>query len=157
MIIFVIDWLVVKHQVCDISSIVMTRISLKIINRTDKRWSRNGSMSGCFRSIYFIVKTNGSDTICFQLNIVFTKVCIMLYIAHLYKFTYIILLKLWVRIPLMAMCIRQDIMWYSLSLTCDRSTVYSGYSGILHSNHNLLFFLFYVQVLEYSKLLFLLF
>jgi hypothetical protein len=98
-----INWLIVRHQVCDISSIVMIRTSLKITNRADKRWSRNGSMSECFRSIYFIVKTNGSDTICIQLNIVFSKMRIMLNIAHLYKFTYII--------QLMAMCTRQDIMW----------------------------------------------
>jgi len=98
-----IDWLVVKHQVCDISSIVMTRTSLNIINRADERWSRNGSMDGCFRSIYFIVKKNGSDTICIQLDIVFSKMRTMLNIAHLYKFTYIMQLR--------AMCTRQDIMW----------------------------------------------
>jgi hypothetical protein len=51
----------------------MIRTSLKITNRADKRWSRNGSMSECFRSIYLIVKTNGSDTICIQLNIVFNN------------------------------------------------------------------------------------
>ena len=80
----------------------MIRTSLKITNRADKRWSRNGSMSECFRSIYFIVKTNGSDTICIQLNIVFSKMRIMLNIAHLYKFIYII--------QLTAMFTRQDIM-----------------------------------------------
>jgi len=69
--------LVVKHQVCDISSIVMTRTSLKIINRADKRWSRNGFMDGCFRSIYCIIKTNGSHTICIQLDIVFSKMHIL--------------------------------------------------------------------------------
>jgi hypothetical protein len=73
-----INWLIVKHQVCDISSIVMIRTSLKITNRADKRWSLNGSRSECFRSIYCIVKTNGSDTICIQLNIVFSKMRIML-------------------------------------------------------------------------------
>ena len=36
-----INWLIVKDQVCDISSIVMIRTSLKIINREDKRWSPN--------------------------------------------------------------------------------------------------------------------
>jgi hypothetical protein len=31
--------------------------------------------------------------------------------------------KLWVRISLMARCIRYNIMWYSLSVTCGRSVV----------------------------------
>jgi len=33
-------------------------------------------------------------------------------------------LKLWVWIPSMARCTRYNIMWYSLSMTCDRSTVW---------------------------------
>ena len=41
-------------------------------------------------------------------------------------------LKLWVRIPFMASCTRYNIMWSSLSVTCDRSVVLSGYSGFLH-------------------------
>jgi len=41
-------------------------------------------------------------------------------------------LKLWVRTPLMERCTRYNIMWYSLSVTCDRSMIFSGYSGFLH-------------------------
>jgi len=43
-------------------------------------------------------------------------------------------LKLWVRIPLMARCIRYNIiyMWWSLSVTYDRSVVFYGYSSFLH-------------------------
>ena len=42
------------------------------------------------------------------------------------------LLKLWGRNPFMAWCTRYNIMWQSLSVTCDRSVVFSGYSGFLH-------------------------
>jgi hypothetical protein len=38
-------------------------------------------------------------------------------------------LKLWVRTPCMARCTRYNIMWYSLSVTCDRLVVFSVYSG----------------------------
>jgi hypothetical protein len=41
-------------------------------------------------------------------------------------------LTLWVRIPLMARCTRYNIMWSRLSVTCDRSVVFSRYSGFLH-------------------------
>ena len=41
-------------------------------------------------------------------------------------------LKLWDRIPLMARCTWYNIVWYSLSVTCGRSVVFSGYSGFLH-------------------------
>jgi hypothetical protein len=41
-------------------------------------------------------------------------------------------LKLWVWIPLMVRCTRYNIMWLSLSVTCDRSVVFSRYSGFLH-------------------------
>jgi hypothetical protein len=34
-------------------------------------------------------------------------------------------LKLWIRTPFMARCIRYNIMWSSLSVTCDRSVVFS--------------------------------
>ena len=40
-------------------------------------------------------------------------------------------LKLWVRIPFMSRCTWYNIIWYSLSVTCDRSVVFSGYSGFL--------------------------
>ena len=50
----------------------------------------------------YILLLNGSDTICIQLDIVFSKMCTMLNIAHLYKFTYIM--------QLTAICTRQDIM-----------------------------------------------
>jgi hypothetical protein len=36
-------------------------------------------------------------------------------------------LNLWVRTPLMARCTQYNIMWLSLSVTCDRSVVFSGY------------------------------
>jgi hypothetical protein len=39
---------------------------------------------------------------------------------------------LWVQVPLMARCTRYNIMWSSLSVTCDRSVFFSGYSGFLH-------------------------
>ena len=35
--------------------------------------------------------------------------------------------KLWIRIPLMAMCTRCNIMWWSLSVTYDRAVVFSWY------------------------------
>ena len=38
----------------------------------------------------------------------------------------------WVRIPLMARCTRYNIMWYNLSVACDKSVVFSRYSGSLH-------------------------
>jgi len=41
-------------------------------------------------------------------------------------------LKLWVWIPLMARCTWYNIMWWNLSVTCNRSVVYSGYYGLLH-------------------------
>jgi len=41
-------------------------------------------------------------------------------------------LKLWVRIPFIARCTRYNIMWCSLPVTCDRSVVFSGYSGFSH-------------------------
>jgi len=41
-------------------------------------------------------------------------------------------LKLWVRTPFMARCTRFNIMWNSLSVTCDRSMVFFGYSGFFH-------------------------
>ena len=34
-------------------------------------------------------------------------------------------LKLWVRIPFMTRCTRYNIMWWSLSVTCNRSVVFS--------------------------------
>ena len=37
-------------------------------------------------------------------------------------------LKLWVRTSFTARCTRYNIMWKSLSVTCDRSLVFSGYS-----------------------------
>jgi len=44
----------------------------------------------------------------------------------------ILSLKLWVRTPFMARCTRYNIMWSSLSVTYDRSVVFTGYSGFLH-------------------------
>ena len=41
-------------------------------------------------------------------------------------------LKLWVRTSFMARCTRYNFMWKSLSVTCDRSVVFSGYSGFPH-------------------------
>ena len=41
-------------------------------------------------------------------------------------------LKLWVRIMLMVRCTWYNILWASLSVTCDRSVVFSGYSCFLH-------------------------
>ena len=41
----------------------------------------------------------------------------------------------WVRTPFMARCTRCNIMWYSLSVTCNRSMVFSGYSGFLHQQN----------------------
>ena len=40
-------------------------------------------------------------------------------------------LKLWVLTPFMARCTRYNIMWSSLSVTCDRSVVFTGYPGLL--------------------------
>jgi hypothetical protein len=41
-------------------------------------------------------------------------------------------LKLWVRTPFMPRCTRYNIIWYTLSVTCDRLVVFSRYSGFLH-------------------------
>ena len=43
----------------------------------------------------------------------------------------LLMLKLWVWIPLKVRCTRYNIMWLSLSLTCDRSVLFSRYSWIL--------------------------
>jgi hypothetical protein len=43
--------------------------------------------------------------------------------------------KLWIRIPFMARCTLYNIMWYSLSVTCNRSVVFSGHSGFLHQSN----------------------
>jgi hypothetical protein len=40
-------------------------------------------------------------------------------------------LGLWVRIPLTPRCTRCNIMWWSLSVTCGRSVVFTGYSCFL--------------------------
>ena len=48
------------------------------------------------------------------------------------EFTVHITTYLWVRIPLFVKCTRYNIMWYSLSATCDRSVVFCGYSGFLY-------------------------
>jgi hypothetical protein len=45
---------------------------------------------------------------------------------------FLLLLKLWVGILLMARCTRENIMWYSSSVTCNRLVVFSRYSGYLH-------------------------
>ena len=41
----------------------------------------------------------------------------------------------WVRTLFMARCTRCNIMWYSLSVTCNRSMVFSGYFGFLHQKN----------------------
>jgi hypothetical protein len=46
-------------------------------------------------------------------------------------------LKLWVRILMMARCTRCNIAWSSLSVTCSRSMVLSGYSGFLHTKNKI--------------------
>jgi hypothetical protein len=68
-----------------------------------------------------------------------------------------------VRLPIMAMCTRYNIMWHGSSVTCDRSVVFSGESGfphkekwpprcnwniesgVKHNNHTL-HFIFYIFV-----------
>jgi len=55
--------------------------------------------------------------------------------SWIYNYIYIQCLSplpLWVRIPLMTGCTRYNIMWYNLSVTCDRSLVFSWSSGFLH-------------------------
>jgi hypothetical protein len=44
-------------------------------------------------------------------------------------------LTLWVRTPFMTRCTRYNIMWVSLSMTWERSVVFSGYSGFLHQKN----------------------
>jgi hypothetical protein len=44
-------------------------------------------------------------------------------------------LKLWVQILIMTRYTRYNIMWQSLSVTCGRSVVFSGYPGFLHQKH----------------------
>jgi hypothetical protein len=41
-------------------------------------------------------------------------------------------LTLWVRVSIMSGCTLYSIMWSSLSVTCSRSMVFSGYSSFLH-------------------------
>ena len=41
-------------------------------------------------------------------------------------------LRLWVRVSIIARCTRYNIMWLSLSVTCGRSVVFSGYFGFLN-------------------------
>jgi len=41
-------------------------------------------------------------------------------------------LKLWVRTPFIGRCTQYNIMRSSLSVTCDRSVVFSGFSGYFH-------------------------
>jgi len=42
-------------------------------------------------------------------------------------------LKVRVRIPFIAICTRYNIMWYNMSVTCDRSVVFSrSLRGIIH-------------------------
>ena len=41
-------------------------------------------------------------------------------------------LKLWVRTRFMTRCTRYNIIWYNLSVTYDRTVVFSGHSGFLH-------------------------
>ena len=43
-------------------------------------------------------------------------------------------LKFWVRISFMERCTRYNNMWWSLSMTCSRSEVFSRYSGFLHQH-----------------------
>jgi hypothetical protein len=50
----------------------------------------------------------------------------------IWVYNYLSSLKLWVWIQLMARCTRHNIMWLSLSVTCDRSVVFSSYSSFLH-------------------------
>jgi hypothetical protein len=44
---------------------------------------------------------------------------------------YLSTLKLWVQIPLLGRCIQYNITWSSLSVTCDRSLVFSGDSDFI--------------------------
>ena len=44
-------------------------------------------------------------------------------------------LILWVLTPFMVRCTRYSIMWYSLSVTCDRLVVFSRYSSFLHQQN----------------------
>jgi hypothetical protein len=47
-------------------------------------------------------------------------------------------LKLWFQIPFMARCSLYNIMWESLSVTCDRSVAFSHHSCFLHQiNHDI--------------------
>jgi hypothetical protein len=41
-------------------------------------------------------------------------------------------LRLWIRTPCMGRCTRSNISWWSLSVTCGRSVVFSGYSRFFH-------------------------
>jgi hypothetical protein len=41
-------------------------------------------------------------------------------------------LKLWVLIPLMVRCTKYNIIWSSLSMTCGRSVLFSGYYGFFY-------------------------
>ena len=62
------------------------------------------------------------------------------YGSWIYNYVYIqclSALNLWVRIPLMTVCTRYNIMWYSVSVTCYRSVVFSWYSGFLTNKTNL--------------------
>ena len=43
----------------------------------------------------------------------------------------ILLLKLWVRFPFITRYYQYNIMWYSLSVTCNMSVDFSGYFGVI--------------------------
>ena len=46
-------------------------------------------------------------------------------------------LKLWVQTPFIARCTWYNIMWWSLSVTCDRSVVFYWYSTIKTDHHDI--------------------
>jgi hypothetical protein len=69
-------------------------------------------------------------------------------------------LKLWVRISFMARCIRYNIMWFCLSVTCDRLVVFSiieKYTIEINSDrilHDHMMFLKYLHDLKSSTTFF---
>ena len=67
-----------------------------------------------------------------QLNVIKGQSWSWSYGSWIYNYLcnqYLSPLKLWVQTPFMARCTRYSIIWYSLSVFCDRSVVFSEYSG----------------------------
>jgi hypothetical protein len=58
-------------------------------------------------------------------------------VRYIYLCCMCLIAKLWVRIQFTARCTGYNIIWSSLSVTCGRSLIFSGYSCFLHQENGL--------------------